>query len=284
MARERPDKGRSAAAGPTAEALEVVSRSALPAVVLEVPSERIVAASDAALRLLGADRASVVGRSLEEFTADAPSGALDLVAAGVLSGYETSRLLRRPGAEPERMRVWVGLLDEATRGRYVLAVMSTAATPNIEPLPQIKEEGVVVGTVGPSLLIDRISHDVDELLHRQPEELLGQPFLTLVAEEDATALLWALAQAASSMHGVSGVMRVVTGQGSLVWAQLLLVPLAPSPSCAFALVAGDQPAERAGDGLDTVLHRLCKGVDAVEVSRDISRVTIASDRRLSRLT
>jgi DNA-binding CsgD family transcriptional regulator len=282
VARDRSDQ--PTATGPTAEALEIVSNSALPALVLEVPSERIIAASNAAARLLGADPGSVVGRSLEDFTADEPSGALDLVAAGRLTGYETSRLLIRPGAEPVPLRVWVRLLDEATRGKYVLAVLSTAASPSVEPLPRVKEQGLVVGTVGPSLLIDRISHEADELLHRQPEDLLGQPFLTLVAEEDATALLWALAQAASSRHGVTALIRVVTGEGSRAWVQLVLMPLTPSPTCAFAMIACDQPAERAGDRLDVVLHRLRKGVDAVDVSRDISRLASGSDPRLSRLT
>ena len=214
--------------GPTAAALEVVEGTALPALVLEVPSERIVAASDAAVKLIGTDRASVVGRSLEEFTADAPTGALDLVASRppARRGLEAST---KPGAEPVPLQVWVRLLGEATRGRFVIAVMSTAASQTIEPLPRVKEEGRVIGTVDQSLLIERISHDTDDLLHRPPEELLGKPFLTMVAEQDATALLWALAQAASSRRGVTSAIRVVTGDGSWTWVQLVLVPLSSGP-------------------------------------------------------
>jgi DNA-binding CsgD family transcriptional regulator len=269
---------------PRAEALEVVRDSKLPALILEVPSERIVAASDAAARLLGTDPTRVVGRSLEEFTTDAPTGALHLVATGRLIGYEASRLLRRPGAEPVPLQVWVRVLDEETRGRYVLAVLSTSASPAIEPMPQVREEGLVVGTLDQSLLIDRVSHDTEEFLHRQPEDLLGQPFLTLVAQEDATGLLWALAQAASSRRGVTTAMRVVTGDGSRVWAQLVLVPLAPPPSCSFAVIASNQPVTSADGDLEAALHRLRRGIDAVDVSRDISRLTVATDRRLSRLT
>jgi DNA-binding CsgD family transcriptional regulator len=277
-------RGGPSALAPSAEALDIISRSVLPALVLEVPSERIVAASDSAARLLGGDAASVVGRCLEEFTSDAPTGGLDLVAAGRLNGYEASRLLTRPGAEPVPLQVWVRSLDEATRGRYVIAVLSTAASPAIEPLPVVKEQGLVIGAVDHSLLIDRVSHDTAEFLHRQPEELLGQSFLTLFAPDDVTQLLWALAEAASSKHGVTAVTRVLTGDGTRIWVQLILVPLAPSPSCSFAVIACDHPAERAGSGLDAVLYRLRKGIDAVDVSRDISSLAFGTDPRLNRLT
>ena len=43
------------ALAPSAEALDIVSRGVLPALILEVPSERVVAASDSAARLLGGD-------------------------------------------------------------------------------------------------------------------------------------------------------------------------------------------------------------------------------------
>lgn len=276
--------GDRSAPVPSAEALKVISGSVLPALILEVPSERIVAASESAAQLLGADAAAVVGRGLEEFTSDAPTGALDLVATGRLNGYEASRLLTRPGAEPVPLQVWVRSLDEATRGRYVIAVLSTDASPAVEPLPMVEQQGLVIGAVDQSLLIDRISHDTAEFLHRQPEDLLGRSVLTLVAADDATQLLWALAEAASSMHGVSAVTRVLTGDGTRVWVQLVLVPLAPSPSCSFAVIACDHPAQHAGSGLDAVLHRLRKGVDAVDVSRDISTLEFGTDPRLNRLT
>ena len=76
---------------------DVISSSVAPAVILELPSERIVAASTAAERLL-ADDGEIVGHSLEEFAADRPTGALELVLAGRLTGYEAERVIRRPGA------------------------------------------------------------------------------------------------------------------------------------------------------------------------------------------
>ena len=46
-------RGGPSALAPSAEALDIVNRSVLPALILEVPSESIVAASDSAARLMG---------------------------------------------------------------------------------------------------------------------------------------------------------------------------------------------------------------------------------------
>ncbi|MDT4918960.1 MAG: hypothetical protein QOH89_3660, partial [Pseudonocardiales bacterium] len=60
-----------------------------PALVLEVPSERIVAASPAAADLVNPDGGVIVGHLFEEFTADHPTAGIDLFAGGRLNGFET---------------------------------------------------------------------------------------------------------------------------------------------------------------------------------------------------
>jgi len=58
-----------------------------PALVLEVPSERIVASSPAATRLVDPTGGMIVGHLLEEFTADRPVPGVDLFAGGRLNGF-----------------------------------------------------------------------------------------------------------------------------------------------------------------------------------------------------
>jgi PAS domain-containing protein len=95
----------------------------------------ILAASQAARELLGAEGEGVEGRSFEDFPADEPSGGLDLIWAGRLEGYETSRQLRRTDEEVIPSRVWVRNFDDDILPRYVLAIISTDATSTPTQIP-----------------------------------------------------------------------------------------------------------------------------------------------------
>ncbi len=107
----------------TRHAVDVVRRSALPVLVLGLPDEVIVAASPAARTLLGSPNRAVEGRRFEDFTADEPSGALPLIWAGCLHGYEASRRLRRAGRECVSTRIRVRAFGDEVPPRYVLAVL-----------------------------------------------------------------------------------------------------------------------------------------------------------------
>jgi len=102
------NNGAGGAQSPAPEVVEVIRKSSLAALVLTVPEEVIVAASPAAVELLGSDGDGVEGRSFEEFTADEPSGALDLILAGRLQDtkrpanyVEMSNTPSRDGFGPE---------------------------------------------------------------------------------------------------------------------------------------------------------------------------------------
>jgi hypothetical protein len=68
--------------------LDIVSRNPLPALIVEVPSERVIAVSPAAQILFSSQRSELVGCRVEALTVDTPKGALDLLVAGRLNGYE----------------------------------------------------------------------------------------------------------------------------------------------------------------------------------------------------
>ena len=104
-------------------AVEVVRKSPLPVLVLGLPDEVIVAASPAAQTLLGSPNQAVEGCRFEDFTADEPSGALPLIWAGCLHGYEASRRLRRAGRECVSTRIRVRAFGDDVPPRYVLAVL-----------------------------------------------------------------------------------------------------------------------------------------------------------------
>jgi hypothetical protein len=67
--------------------VDVVSRSPVPSLVIEVPSGLIVVASPSAARLLEPAGGDVVYRHLEDFLAGEPTGALELLLSRKVQGY-----------------------------------------------------------------------------------------------------------------------------------------------------------------------------------------------------
>lgn len=148
--------------GLAVDAAEAIANSWLPALILEVdrpvaerrgaPSHRIVASSLPAQELLAPGHGPVVGRDFEEFTADAPSGALELLKVGRLRSYEATRSMRRDDGPAVSSRWWVRVLGVDMPPRFALFV---AESPT-------------------HLMIDGISSDVEDLLGHRALDLLGQ--------------------------------------------------------------------------------------------------------------
>ena len=264
--------------------VETVCASELPAIVLEVPSERILAASPAALDLLAPGGGPIVDRSLEDFTADEPSGALPLLHQGRLTGYETTRLLAREGmAEP--VTVWVRAADEREPPRVAVGVLSCASRPKLLP-GGAGPPAPVLGATRPDLTVDRISSDVEQVLGLTAGEVLGRPLLSLVAPSYAAPLLWALAQATATGSGSSVLVELVAADGARVPCGLVLLPLQPPATCAFVLLPADRSLATplTVDAVRAVLDQMASGADAVNVSRSLSLLQPGKQDVLSRLT
>jgi DNA-binding CsgD family transcriptional regulator len=145
--------------GLAVDAAEAIANSSLPALILKVdrpvaqrrgaPSHRIVASSRPAQELLTPGQGAVVGRDFEEFTADAPTGALELLKAGRLRSYEATRSMRRDEGPAVSSRWWVRVLGVDMPPRFALFVAES------------------------HLVIDGISSDVDDLLGHRTLDLLG---------------------------------------------------------------------------------------------------------------
>jgi DNA-binding CsgD family transcriptional regulator len=100
---------------------------------------------------------------------------------------------------------------------------------------------VVVGTLDSSLHIERVSGEARNLLDRPLDMMIGESILTLIVEEDVPAFLVAYADASASQQGVTVELRLATTSGrrgsQAVLCDVFVVPLRPSPGCAFVLRA-----------------------------------------------
>ncbi|MGZ4591058.1 MAG: helix-turn-helix transcriptional regulator [Actinomycetes bacterium] len=255
-----------------------MERTPLPAVVLELPSERIVVANPAAMQLLTGGRHDVAERYLEEFLSDAPSGGLELMRAGRVSGYETGRDLQRT---QQRLQVWVRAVGTAVPVTHALAVMLPAddrAEAHLPPM-QGADRRLVLGTTDAALHVERISSDVEALLGVPAQEVTGRSVLTLVDPRDAPTMLLGIAEAAMTGRAVTFSARGQraddsdgrsgAGDGDTGVCQLMVMPLDPPPSVGFTVLAGDGLIHREDSQaqLLQLLHRLAQTIDAAATSR-----------------
>jgi PAS domain S-box-containing protein len=249
--------------GPATELVAVVSSSSVPAVLVQIPSAVIWAASEAAAGILGIDAADLVGHNFEEFTTDQPTGAIALLLEGRLKGFESERAFRGRDGSSHRVQMWVRVLEEGPPVEFVVGVLWPAGSwPKSHlPAPGPDEAHAIFGTVSPELLIERISEDVS-ILGLDAIDLVGAPMLRLVRVDSAVDALVALAEAATRAAGVCLTVLVDSTDGEAS-AELLIRRLVPSMSFAFSLVLGSEDV--AGPlGAEEALRKLGRGLRALD--------------------
>jgi DNA-binding CsgD family transcriptional regulator len=291
----RPVDSETLSAGEVSRiAARVLGSIPFPALVLEVPSERIIAASPAATRLVDAEGGMIVGQLLEEFTVDRPTPGADLFAGGRLNGVETVRALRRRIGEDQKVRMWIRSFERQPASEFVVAVFEPDPS-LIEPSGPAdwRDAPAVVGTADSSLIIERISSDAEVLFDRPVSELLGRSLLALVAPEAVGRCLSALGEAAASQNGVTLHLDIRSGDirsgvaGPPLRCEVLILPLEPSPSCSFVflpIAAGTDGGDES-QALSAVLLRLGRGAEVARLGRGVFRgVSEALVPGLSRLT
>lgn len=268
---------------------DVISHSVAPALILELPSERILAASPGATSLLTGNGGEVVGRSLEEFASDRPTGALDLLTAGKLNGYEAERVIRRPDGTAEPIRIWVRRLGEKGSPRFVLAVFAEEGRPGCVPAPPGESEAeltAVLGTTDSALQITQISVDAERVLGDRTPALIGRSLLSLFAAEDAPSLLWALAQAATDRSGVTLRLHAKSSRGEAIACEVLLVALEPATAFGFALLPSDESLNPLvqSQHMTQAMWRLSRETLAVSASREADAATLRDPSVLSSMS
>jgi DNA-binding CsgD family transcriptional regulator len=266
---------------------DVIVGSVFAAVLLEVPSGRVVAASPAAVRLLAPQGGDVIGREVNAFTIGDPSGALPLLMAGRLDGYETTHDLDRPGCGGP-LTIWVRRIDDREPPTHVMAVLTAPGNQTSGLVTRAPHRYVapVLGSTGPDLLIDRISCDIATLVGTPAEDLLGQSLINLVTPPSASTLLWGLAQ--STTHGTGAPLRLelLRADGGAVPVQLLITPLHPPASCAFSILPR-VPAGKADTTLPDgheLLAELAHGIDALGTARRVAAISASNTLVLARLS
>jgi DNA-binding CsgD family transcriptional regulator len=270
-----------------ATALEIVNKSPLAAVVLELPSERILAASPSATDMLSSVSRPVIGRTMAEFTKEPSTGGTDLLLTGRINGYETVRTLPTESGDVV-LRAWVrGVAGE--KSPFALAVFWPGLRQPDTLLPELAGEAdlpVCVGSSDADLVVDKICADAAALFQRPASEIIGHSLLRLVVPADTASLMFGVAESVRSTAGVSVRVRIARSKDEPVWCQLLLTPLLPPPSLAFTIISDRDEQDLAGGAgeAERLLWRLGSGMEATAMSTDLA----ATDRRraghLSRLT
>lgn len=199
--------------------------------VLRLPEERILLATDSARALLTPEAGEPVGRPLPEFLG-APFGEpAELLVRGHLNGFQLHRV--RTAGPAADLEVRVRAVADRAGIEPVLALLSPAGDGAAEPDAGRPRPGV--GWVDRQLLLRQVSDEAAGLLGGSAEELIGQSLLSLVAPEDLSALLFGLGQQATGREPVSLAIRLAGSRSARC--QLVLAPLEPAPSCGFALSA-----------------------------------------------
>ena len=237
--------------------------------VMQLPDERILLATDAARSLLAPADVDPVGRTLSDFL-DAPVGESGrLLADGRLDGFQLYRLRAAPpGAELE---IWVSAgpdrRDTLPAAVPVLALLSQAGDGLRWAASQPDDAAATVaGWVDQQLLVQQADGEVTGLAGQPAEELIGRSLLGLVMADDLPRLLFALGRVAGSQEAVSLPVRLPRADQEPVRCRLVLVPLSPAPSCAFAV----QAAEPAGADPLLPLRRFGQGIAAASSVRELT--------------
>lgn len=274
--------GDAVAASQMREILYVISHSHAPVMVLEVPSFVITAASPGAHELLDSLAQPLIGHSLADLTEGYPSGAMALLAAGRITGYESLQVLKLTG---QRRRLWISALPDTGPTRIVIAMLLKEDASGRVLVPWKDDDALspVIGSTDARLMVDRVSSDVFESLGYRAQEIIGTSFLALIVPEDIADVLLALAQTSKHREGVTLRVGVVGADLAPVTCQVVLLPLTPAPCCAFALLTeeSDDPADERA--IADLITRLARRIRSAMASQAVASAPLRRDVNLGRL-
>jgi PAS domain-containing protein/DNA-binding CsgD family transcriptional regulator len=236
-------------------AIATVTASVHPVVLIELPSQKIVAVSDRVLAMLEATREQVVGRPASYFVAQEPSGALTLLATGRLDGAEAGRILKGPDGDILPARAWAHVLGRQRPPRYAI-ILLVESTP--KPAAEPADADVrVFGVVDDTWRVDHISSTVTDLLGYLPEELAGRPLTNIVHDDDIPEILTGLARVHNSKLDTLTRVRLLRSDDRWQKTRMRVGPLARAPGFGFVLRAlPDPPSPEPTAGLEEFLAGL----------------------------
>ena len=168
--------------------LELVRHSPIPLVLLDLATQRVLEASDDALRVLGGGRDDVVGQLATTFSDEKQltTDALRLLSTGTVEGYQSPRRLRRSDGTPFEAWVWTRRIPDADAVLLVLTDQPVQRDPHpvtVAPQPS------VVGVVDDAWRIVTVSADVEDLLGVDPQAIIGTRADERIHRDDLPELL-----------------------------------------------------------------------------------------------
>ena len=252
--------------------------------ILRIPSQVIVAASPGAHDLLDPLAQPLIGRSLRDFTMSHPSGAMPLLESGRITGYETLQVIKATG---QRRRLWISALpDTEITGLVIAMLLKEEATGRAHiPWKDRDTSAPVIGSTDARLIVDRVSNEVYPSLGYRVDEVIGTSFLALIVPEDIADVLTALAQTSKHKEGVALRVGVLSADLVQVTCQLVLLPLPPAPSCAFALLTQDSHGGLAdGRTVADLLTLLGRGIRGAMTAQAVGPPPLRSDLNLQHLS
>jgi DNA-binding CsgD family transcriptional regulator len=101
---------------------------------------------------------------------------------------------------------------------------------------------IIVGTVDPEWLVDRVSSDVDQVLGIMTEDALGQSFASSVHFDDRPLLLATIGAAFGAHRGADCGLRILRADGRWLFCNVHVSPLGRLPRFAFVITPVDEAA------------------------------------------
>lgn len=275
----------------TEQARSTLADSEEAVLVMQVPSQTILAASPAASSLLDPRDGGVVGHRLDRFVRGEPSGGLALFADGRINGYEVSGTVGRRDGDDVRVSLWHRHYDHRSPSRFALVLLSPDADDDehpAAPAPPVAQPAPVIGTVSSSLRIEQVSSGAGALFAQPDRLLLGAPVSTLVQPADRERWDAATAEVATGEHAVFVVVRPRADggpeEGGPATCDVLLLPLRPGFTFIFSATEPPSSPSDPGD-VRSMLSNLARAAGLARSERQRIRGLLSPDLPgLARLT
>jgi PAS domain S-box-containing protein len=232
---------------------EVVERSQIPLLLIQISTRRIIGKSKPAEALVGSID-SVYGLTGDR---EQSRKRLDLLDHKVIDGYQFHADLIDPtgatfSADFDVQRVGaqgaedlaIVMVSSHTRARSGDRAAALAALRGALSSAELSSP-LLVGTVDQDWRISRVSNDVAELLGLDPTSLIGRPFTSWVDRADLGNLLIAMGRAFEDGESVTVLIRVRREDGAWVPLTAIIIPLAGRAPPEFAFIA--RPSRDAPD-------------------------------------
>jgi DNA-binding CsgD family transcriptional regulator len=271
---------------------QAIDKLDVPALILEMPSRRVLAANEAIADVFDIPCEEMLGRRNDELVEfddlDAMIAAVDALAAGAIDGYRGRRRVTTRKGVTKSVVAWARVIQLGTV-RFAAYLVQEVGRHIPTKLAVAWAGPLVVGTADASWRIRRISSDVAELLGVPAMQWINTILLDVIDPDDVPALLDAVRTA--SMGMTMRHVRLRHRDGSWIPAQCLLVAEGPGPSAPTAFALMPEPEQAAGPPSDRVaelerrLRRIASELRAAGLLDDIETLpTVEAFPQLASLT